>query len=201
MGLLKLKDVFNYPNGSAFPSWGVHNNSDCCTWKNVICDNNTTKPVIGLDLSFTRDSGMCFEDPDTPDWSLNASYFLPFQELQSLNLSGNCLTGVVGEIRLNKLRLISLRQNRLKETPNFERSILSKLEKLNLGFNRLTGGLPEYIGTSYFSQILVFLCQQFVWLISNRRRFMSADKSSKIGSQLQQVFRTCSFLPQQSDFS
>ncbi|CAK9136484.1 unnamed protein product [Ilex paraguariensis] len=85
IGLLKLKDSFIQANGSALSSWGVED-GDCCRWVRVSCDN-ITKQVVELSLNRTRPLGLGF----TEGWILNASLFLPFQELQSLDLSGNLL--------------------------------------------------------------------------------------------------------------
>jgi hypothetical protein len=51
----------------------------------VVCDN-TTNRVIKLYLSFVNSDAV--EDLD-----LNASLFLPFKELENLDLSGNQLVG------------------------------------------------------------------------------------------------------------
>ncbi|KAI9112740.1 hypothetical protein K1719_016243 [Acacia pycnantha] len=91
--LLKLKEAFNYPNtGSYLPSWSNLTLSDCCTWEAVECDNST-KRVIRLYLDHTR----AYELQRDVKWSLNASSFLPFQQLQGLDLSGNYLSANKGD--------------------------------------------------------------------------------------------------------
>lgn len=88
VALLELKAAFNSPNGTSLPSWDDHH-SDCCGWERVICDNTTNpKRVTQLLLNNIRDS----EQIDAY-WSLNASYLLPFLELQVLDLSWNYITG------------------------------------------------------------------------------------------------------------
>ena len=75
-----------------FPSWDSGNKeSDCCEWKRVKC-NITTSHVIQLALNDTmshwsRESGA--------GWYFNASLFLPFEELQYLDLSDNSIPGWV----------------------------------------------------------------------------------------------------------
>ena len=86
VALLRLKDAFNHPNGSALPSW--QGQGDCCTWESVVCDNST-KRVTHLHLSETRPYEL-----SNLQWSLNASSFLPFEELQELDLSNNYLSGL-----------------------------------------------------------------------------------------------------------
>lgn len=85
-GLLKLKDAFNFPNGQVLPSWRSDRAGDCCGWQGVTC-SNTSMRVTELHLSWTR---LSFDG----SWSLNASLFLPFQELRLLDLSDNGITGM-----------------------------------------------------------------------------------------------------------
>ncbi|KAI9112744.1 hypothetical protein K1719_016247 [Acacia pycnantha] len=112
--LLKLKEAFNYPiTGSSLPSWSNLTLSDCCTWEAVECDNSTNR-VISLLLNDTRAYKLRHVK-----WSLNASSFLPFQQLQALYLSGNYLSGLFGDIRLTNLEQLDLRDNELTEVPSF----------------------------------------------------------------------------------
>ncbi|KAK7324370.1 hypothetical protein VNO77_27904 [Canavalia gladiata] len=137
VALLKLKDAFNQPNGSALSSWQRH--GDCCTWESVKCDN-ITKRVIHLHLNYTRPYYL-----SNLQWFLNASYFLPFEDLQWLDLSGNYLAGLLGEIRLKNLQKLNFRDNLLTQVPSFDLSTSRKIEKLAFGFNLLAGNLPESI--------------------------------------------------------
>ena len=69
-------------------SWDSANKeSDCCDWVRVTC-NITTGRVIQLYLT----SMISF---DGEHWYLNASLFLPFEELQYLDLSSNWIPGWV----------------------------------------------------------------------------------------------------------
>ncbi|XVF65716.1 hypothetical protein PTKIN_Ptkin09bG0272100 [Pterospermum kingtungense] len=72
--------------------------SDCCQWELVEC-NITTGRVISLSLDYTLDP--------IEKWYLNASLFLPFEELRSLYLNGNHIAGFMeneGFGKLSKLR-------------------------------------------------------------------------------------------------
>ncbi|XP_054817875.1 receptor-like protein 56 isoform X2 [Prosopis cineraria] len=157
--LLKLKEAFNHPNGSSLPSWNNLTNSDCCRWEGIICDNSTER-VMSLLLNYTR--AQEFEDIN---WSLNASYFLPFRQLQTLDLSGNYLSGLLGEIRLDNLQTLNLEDNKLTEVPflgvshshnsktlkgslpqsNASRTSLASLQTLSFYKNSLEGSLPQQV--------------------------------------------------------
>jgi len=89
IALLQIKTSFgDHPNdnSSQLFSWGK--DALCCSWYGVTCSNSTTRRVIEIDLSFARDWSM-------KDWYLNASIFLPFQELKALGLDGNGIAGCV----------------------------------------------------------------------------------------------------------
>ena len=82
--LLQLKASINSTADiDFFRTWNSSTNkkSDCCDWEGVKCDN-TMGRVIQLDLNYTI--GWSGED-----WCLNASLFLPFEELQYLDLFGD----------------------------------------------------------------------------------------------------------------
>ncbi|CAI9760106.1 unnamed protein product [Fraxinus pennsylvanica] len=121
----------NFPNGESLPSW-VDNEtaSDCCQWEQVKCSNITAR-VIELNLYYARIRRL-------GDWYLNASLFLPFDELINLSLEGNNLVGWIeneGIDRLSKLRNLEA----LDLSSNFfNRKILSSLNRLSslkyLGF-------------------------------------------------------------------
>jgi len=83
IGLLEIKALTN-PNSFYMRDW-VEYSSNCCEWHGIECDN-TTRRVIRLSLWDARDQSL-------GDWVLNASLFLPFKELQSLDFSGNGLVG------------------------------------------------------------------------------------------------------------
>ena len=92
IALLQIKTSFgDHPNDIASPlfSWGK--DALCCSWKRVTCSNSTTRRVIEIDLSFARYEWYS----SMGDWYLNASIFLPFQELNVLDLSENGIAGCV----------------------------------------------------------------------------------------------------------
>ena len=85
--LLQLKDSINHPHGNSLPTWEEtlvdEATTDCCQWERVKC-NSATGRVIQLSLYELRDW-------DSGNWYMNASMFLPFEELKSLDLSWNSL--------------------------------------------------------------------------------------------------------------
>ena len=84
MALLRLKASINDPNSDILSSWNsVNKDSDCCDWERVAC-NITTGRVIQLSLDSTWTKAYSY---------LNASLFLPFEEIKYLNLSFNWFCG------------------------------------------------------------------------------------------------------------
>jgi len=86
IALLHLKDSLNYPNGTSLPSW-MKADANCCAWERITC-NNSTGRVTFLTLGRVRNE-------ELGDWYLNASLFLPFQQLYHLYLYGNRIAGWV----------------------------------------------------------------------------------------------------------
>ncbi|KAI5593606.1 hypothetical protein BDE02_03G024900 [Populus trichocarpa] len=135
ISLLEIRSLID-PDGVSWTDW-VDNNSNCCEWDGIECDN-TTRRVIQLSLSGARDFSL-------GDWVLNASLFQPFKELQSLDLGSNGLVGCLEnegfEVLSSKLRELGLSENRF----NNDKSILScltglsTLKSLDLSYNELTG--------------------------------------------------------------
>jgi len=82
IGLLEIKSLIN-PHGVCLRDWV--DGSNCCEWPGIECDN-ATRRVIQLSLFPARDFRL-------GEWVLNASLFLPFKELQSLDLGWNGLVG------------------------------------------------------------------------------------------------------------
>ncbi|XP_038684336.1 receptor-like protein 15 isoform X1 [Tripterygium wilfordii] len=126
--LLQLKPFFytlNWPESS--------NSSECCEWERVEC-NATTGRVTKLSLStIARET-----------WHLNVSYFLPFEQLTSLDLSGNYVQGREGnqgfEIlwsRLRKLEVLDLRANNFNESIISSLSGFASLKSLYLNENKM----------------------------------------------------------------
>ncbi|KAI5557660.1 hypothetical protein BDE02_18G118800 [Populus trichocarpa] len=136
VALLHLKDSLNYPNGTSLPFW-IKADAHCCDWEGIVC-NSSTGRVTELYLLSVRNE-------ELGDWYLNASLFLPFQQLNILDLYGNRIAGWVEKKggyelpRLTNLEILNLESNR------FDNSILSYvkefsfLKTLYLSDNRLDG--------------------------------------------------------------
>ncbi|KAG2667128.1 hypothetical protein I3760_15G097100 [Carya illinoinensis] len=137
VALLQFKASLN-SSYDYLTSWdSSQEESNCCDWARVECDN-TTGHVIKLDLFHLRD----FSNTDLEVWYLNASLFLPFQDLKYLDLHDNGISGWV---------------------PNegFERlSKLSKLEELHFGAN--------YINESFLSSLGQILSLKKLYLRENQ---------------------------------
>nr|XP_034887672.1 receptor-like protein 13 [Populus alba] len=135
IGLLEIKALID-PNSIYMGDW-VEYSSNCCEWSGIECDN-TTGRVIRLSLQHARDQRL-------GDWVLNASLFLPFKELQSLDLGYNGLVGCSEnegfEVLPSKLEVLDLSENRF----NDDKGILScfngfsSLKSLDLSYNEVTG--------------------------------------------------------------
>ncbi|OWM65944.1 hypothetical protein CDL15_Pgr015369 [Punica granatum] len=88
VGLLNLKAALNFPKCAALPT-RRSDQEDCCRWEGVERNIINTTWVAGLRLS-VKDYGLIWP------WSLDASVFLPVEELQVLDLSwNNVLAGPV----------------------------------------------------------------------------------------------------------
>jgi len=91
ISLLEIKAWFNHAGAGSHELEGWDKGHfNCCNWDyyRVVCDN-TTNRVIELNLdSVNYDYLNAVEDLD-----LNASLFLPFKELEILDLSENQLVG------------------------------------------------------------------------------------------------------------
>ncbi|KAG8651992.1 hypothetical protein MANES_06G042166v8 [Manihot esculenta] len=86
IALLQIKSHFNSSSFSSFTSaWGII--ADCCSWVCVYC-NSTTGHVVKLSLYGVRSK-------EGDYWYLNASLFLPFQQLSYLSLLENNRAGCI----------------------------------------------------------------------------------------------------------
>ncbi|KAG5226261.1 receptor protein [Salix suchowensis] len=134
--LLQLKDSLNYPNGTSLPSWRK-GDARCCDWEIIRC-NSSTGRVTGLYLSYVRNG-------ELGDWYLNASLFLPFQELDWLDLMDNQIAGwvenkgVYQPFKMSKLEYLDLSYNRLNNSILSYLDGLSSLKTLDISYNRLEG--------------------------------------------------------------
>jgi hypothetical protein len=86
ISLLEIKAWVNHAGAGSYELEGWDKEHfNCCNWDRVVCDN-TTNRVIELHLSYVNSDAV--EDLD-----LNASLFLPFKELEILDLSYSQLVG------------------------------------------------------------------------------------------------------------
>ncbi|KAK3440245.1 hypothetical protein EUGRSUZ_B00535, partial [Eucalyptus grandis] len=127
--LLGIKAAFNSLSGSSLSSLHDDNGSNCCDWEGVVCDNTTSR-VAWLYLNNTR-------DPDLGAWVINASLFLPLEELQVLDLSENYLSDLNGMLHLKKLKRLYLSYNYLQQIPTLYKQ--TSMEAQNLSSNQLEG--------------------------------------------------------------
>lgn len=84
--------IVNYANEYYFSHWdSVDKESDCCKWERVKC-NITNGRIIQLTLNsvISYSSG-----ENGGGWYFNASLFLPFEDLQYLELGDNYICGWV----------------------------------------------------------------------------------------------------------
>ena len=91
IALLQIKTSFGgnpNDNSSMLFSWGK--DALCCSWEGVTCSNSTTRRVVEIHLVNTA-----YWYSRMQPWYLNASIFLPFQELNVLDLSANGIAGCV----------------------------------------------------------------------------------------------------------
>ncbi|KAH9667079.1 Receptor-like protein 13 [Citrus sinensis] len=127
-------------------SWVDDGISDCCDWERVTCDA-TAGQVIQLSLDFAR----MFDFYNSSDGFpiLNFSLFLPFQELQILDLSGNYFDGwnenkdYDSSGSSKKLKILNLNYNNFNDSVLPYLNTLTSLTTLNLYYNRIGGLNPS----------------------------------------------------------
>ena len=99
-GLLEFKGFIKSIGDDAdhlLPTWIDDRESECCDWERVTCNNATGHVVeLALDNIENRTYEALVYDMFYPHYKnpfINVSLFLPFKELQSLNLSYNHFGG------------------------------------------------------------------------------------------------------------
>ncbi|KAL2334853.1 hypothetical protein Fmac_016066 [Flemingia macrophylla] len=140
------------------------NNSDCCKWRGVQCDHETSHVNI-LDLrashtqylegAFNITSLAALQNIQYLDLSYNDFRWthIPkqmgsFTNLRYLNLSYNDLSGELPYQlgSLQQLRYLDLSNNDLNEELPYQLANLSQLRYLGLGGNSFSGALPFQVG-------------------------------------------------------
>ncbi|KAL5713534.1 hypothetical protein ACHQM5_015600 [Ranunculus cassubicifolius] len=141
IALLELKAIIA-PNARDLITWVDVKGSDCCSWEKIKC-NITTHRVIQLSLKSTY---------DTYDRVVNASLFLPFQDLQHLDLTDNSLSqresneGFEKFSSLKKLEILNLAENRFKNNVLPSLRAIPSLKNVSLFQNALQGSLSQVLG-------------------------------------------------------
>ncbi|MFQ6644321.1 hypothetical protein Gotur_018150 [Gossypium turneri] len=132
----KFQDLIN----DKYFVYEKESSSNCCEWERVEC-NPISGRVIHLFLNYSGYNEM--------HWYLNASLFLPFEELQNLSLSENSIAGCVANqgyerlsSKLDKLENLDLSDNNFNNSILASLSELSSLKSLNLAYNVFTRSNP-----------------------------------------------------------
>ncbi|OWM65942.1 hypothetical protein CDL15_Pgr015367 [Punica granatum] len=138
VGLLNLKAAFNFPN----PSWHA-DHQDCCRWKDIKCNNvANTMRVTELHLNHTIHQMR---------WSVDASLFLPLDELQVLDLSWNGLAGKTSLCELTGLEELDISGNDFVGSIPPCLSNMTSLYTLGLSDNHFGGAIPPSLFSSHRS--------------------------------------------------
>ncbi|GAY60674.1 hypothetical protein CUMW_203850, partial [Citrus unshiu] len=120
-------------------SWVDDEMSDCCRWEQVKCVNATTRRVKELSLDgITLGANSGF---------LNLSMFLPFQELESLDLSYNSfmvsmrMKLSIGSLK--RLKILNLYSNNVNNSLLPSLTTIISLTNLSLGYCGIEGFIPN----------------------------------------------------------
>ncbi|WCJ42108.1 receptor like protein 13 [Euphorbia peplus] len=135
LALLQLKSSFN-SSSSSF-TWGFPNEDDCCKWDGVHCSSSTG-----------RLTGLFFEGEvdywATTEWKMNATLFLPFQQLTTLSMVDFVIGGSVQNQSFDRLSTLeNLESLDLSYNIFMDKSILlsigtiSSLKSLSLNYTQL----------------------------------------------------------------
>ncbi|XP_028067326.1 receptor-like protein 56 isoform X1 [Camellia sinensis] len=151
-GLLEFKDFLKSNGADAdhlHPTWvdeKADHHSDCCDWERVTCDR-TTGHITELSLDNIEDTSY----QHYRMWFINASLFLPFKELRSLNLSFNSFSGWTHNegferlSNLRKLEIVDLGSNNFDDNNVFHSlGALTSIKTLIISNNALGGYFPAH---------------------------------------------------------
>ncbi|CAL5440180.1 unnamed protein product [Camellia sinensis] len=151
-GLLEFKYFLKYNGADAdhlLPTWvdeKADHHSDCCDWERVTCDH-TTGHVTELSLDSIKDVYYV----DDTIWFINASLFLPFKELRSLNLNYDLFSGWTHNegferlSNLRKLEILDLGSNDFDDNNIFHSlGALTSIKTLIISDNALGGYFPAH---------------------------------------------------------
>ncbi|KAL9339851.1 hypothetical protein Peur_068866 [Populus x canadensis] len=152
IALLNLKDAFNYPNGTSLPSW-IKGNAHCCFWERIECSSSAGR-VTALALDGVRNQ-------ELGDWYLNASLFLPFQELYWLDLSRNRIAGWVEKKGPSNLSALYLKNITIYGSSFQLLQLLvafPTLTTLDLSYNDFRGRTLDFQNLSYLESLSLNGC-------------------------------------------
>ncbi|KAJ3695551.1 hypothetical protein LUZ60_000928 [Juncus effusus] len=130
--LLEIKACFAVPGTPWLLKWD--DRVDCCRWERVGCDSLSGR-ITKLLLNQTFSS----EENNTYNM-FNATLFLPFRDLEYLDLSSNFIFGFEAWSSLRKLQVLDLSGNLFSESI-FESLVRVSLKTLFLGDNNLANVL------------------------------------------------------------
>nr|POE93887.1 mdis1-interacting receptor like kinase 2 [Quercus suber] len=181
IALLQYKaSTVNYTDEYHSTPWGsADKESDCCEWKGVKC-SLTTGRVIKLALNST----IYWSGESGGGWYFNASLFLPFEDLQYLDLSWNYIPGWVSNegfkrfSALSKLELLHLDGNSFNNSILSSLSGIASLKELYLGSNNLNGSIP-------IQEFKAFSNMEELYLNANEIKDFVTTNDSNILSKLQ----------------
>ncbi|KAG6773090.1 hypothetical protein POTOM_020344 [Populus tomentosa] len=159
ISLLEIKAWFNHARAAGsykLEGWDKEH-FNCCNWHRVVCDN-TTNRVIELHLSYVNSDGLNAVE----DLYLNASLFLPFKELEILDLSYSQLVGGLKNQGLRKLETLVMVWTDFKESILIESlGALPCLEEVYLDFSSLPASFLRNIGPLSTLKVLSLLGVDF----------------------------------------
>ncbi|KFK41862.1 hypothetical protein AALP_AA2G180500 [Arabis alpina] len=122
------------------PSWTNDAKSDCCHWEEIKC-NRTSGRVVKISFG-----GLYLKESPL----LNLSLLHPFEDVQSLNLSGYGFSGLFDDVegykslrRLRKLEILDLTLNEFNNSIFPFLNAVTSLTTLYLRDNNMEGPLPE----------------------------------------------------------